>query len=141
MVGGQLVTLGAFWLKQRNDVFRRNAATTEGRIVSVVERQGDDSVLYAAVVEFTDREGRPHRFQSRASYGDREHWRIGAPVNVRYDPGRPERSGMDEDHYGVIVTIMGIAGACFFLFGVALWWLARLIRRPTVSAETASHTG
>jgi multisubunit Na+/H+ antiporter MnhG subunit len=141
MGGGLLVVLGAFWLMQRNDAFLRAAATTEGRIVGVVERQGDDSVLYAAVVEFTDRDGRPHRFESRSSYGDREHWRIGAPVNVRYDPSRPERSGMDQDHYGVIVTILGIAGAGFFLFGVALWFLARLIRRPTASAETASRTG
>jgi hypothetical protein len=145
LLGAALVLLAASWLMLRNarrerragEAFLRSAAATRAEVVDVHEkyrpRGGDsqDMPSYFPVVAFDLPDGR--RVESEVMVGARPApARVGATVEVRYDPADPRRvvlaHGMATPRVaGCFATGLGVVLGGVGVFVVLLWVLLKVV--------------
>jgi hypothetical protein len=110
---------------------------TTGTVVELVDVRDDrdGAPVLRAVIQFQDREGKPHRFRSRSARSGSP-WHIGDRFDVLYRPERPERAELKHEMPGMygafgVFAVVAVAASVFVLY----------VRRPTVSAGTGARRG
>jgi hypothetical protein len=145
LLGAALVLFVLSWLVLRNarrdqragEAFLRSAVATQAQVVDLHERyrpRGGDSQQmpsYFPVVAFALPDGRP--VESEVMVGARPApARIGATVEVRYDPADPRRvvlaHGMATPRVaGCFATALAVALGGVGAFAVLLWALLKVV--------------
>ncbi|MFB7655213.1 MULTISPECIES: DUF3592 domain-containing protein [unclassified Streptomyces] len=101
---------------------RREGTLAEGMVVDHSRSTGPrgEGVSYTAVVEFTDAQGRHHRFRSRTS--GVKHLPVGGRTPVRYLPGTPGTARVDLAGKRVESLVLPLGAGGLFI-AVAIWML------------------
>jgi len=127
---------GWFFVQDRQ--LAADGLRAEGYVIEVVvSRDSDGSSSYKPVVEFTDAEGRTHRFTSSISSSPPAH-SPGERVEVIYSPADPNEAMIDSfiDRH-LFPLVFGGLGALFACIGIALI-LVHLRRQRAVAELLAS---
>jgi len=74
--------------------FVRSAARADGRVIQMVEREGEHGKLYAPVFVFRDSSGAEHTVHSDTASDPPEH-QVGDTVHVLYLPESPQDAKTD----------------------------------------------
>jgi hypothetical protein len=125
MVGGLLVgglvciaLPVRWWLRARRRM--RRGGIADGVVVALrPQASAPDPESYVTVFQFDDRNGISHRISSTVAHGPAQH-AIGDPVQVAYEPVRPEDAELVADaRHLVALALFGL-----FLSAIALliWW-------------------
>ena len=109
--------------------FVRLAARADGRVVQMVEQDGEDGKLYAPVFVFRDSSGEEHTVHSHTASYPPEH-QIGDSVRVLYLPGRPQDAKTDRffSLWG-LPFVTGILAAFYVPLGLLVWHWPSIIQR------------
>lgn len=89
--GGALGVLIAVFLYFRARRFVREAVSTEGTVVGLIERSGEDGTTFSPVVQFTTQAGQPASFTERVGRNPPK-YQPGDVVKVKYRPEEPEKA-------------------------------------------------
>lgn len=94
-----------------------DAISAQGTVIGYGQRSSSGS---APIVQFRDKNGQYHRFESNVSSGP-PRYAVGDPVTVKYQPDKPSSAAID-DFLGnyLFVLIFGGIGFVFFAIGAGI---------------------
>lgn len=109
--------------------FVRSAATTDGRVIQMVEQDGENGKLLAPVFVFRDSSGVEHTVHSHTSSYPPEH-QVGDTVHVLYSPGSPQDAKTDRffSLWGW-PFVTGLLAAFDLPIGLLVWYWPSIIQR------------
>ena len=112
--------------------FVRAAVHTEGRVVELRERSGDNGSTFSPVFTYHDSRGEEHRMDSTVS-SDPPRYEVGQSVPVLYRPDRPLDARINDFHsiWG-LPFVTGIIAALDLTVAFIIWFwpsIARIFRR------------
>ena len=109
------------YLYQRTHTFIEKADRAAGRVVDIEQKDptdSDDATTYAAVVEYRDDRGTPHKFVDSIS-ACTPLYDFDEPVNVLYDPANPSKARIDRGRWNYWPSILLYSvGGLFVLMGI-----------------------
>jgi hypothetical protein len=132
LVGTAIMIGGGFSLNHSRS-FSDGGVSVQGVVVDLAySRDSDGDGTYAPVVEYRDREGRPHTYRS-SSGSSPPSYDVGERVTILYRPDQPSRAVIDDfwDRWALPAFLLGF-GAIFAVVGWGLA-LAYYRRRWTVA--------
>ena len=132
-LGAGVLAGGLLWGFRRQALWREGRRTT-GTVVAqekhtdTTDQDGSEvkEVSYYPVIEFEALGGEKVRFTGSTGRGKRPDFRLGAPVDVIYDPAHPARAqiaSFSQFWLGPLTLI--IAGAIFLAMGIGSFFLIR----------------
>jgi Protein of unknown function (DUF3592) len=130
LIGGgmicAMVALGSFLVGWR---FVRTAARADGRIIQMLERKGEDGLVYAPVFSFRDAQGTEYKvYSSTASYPP-EH-EVGDAVRVLYSPQSPREAKIDRFFsLWALPFTTGVIVALYVPVGLLICFWPRFVQR------------
>ena len=147
LLGIALGAGGAMWWQHVRG-FVQTAEHADGTVIEIVEKYSDSnsssssrsnrhgSYTYYPVVEFTDQQGKPHKFQSNTGSNPSRYF-VGDKVPVLYDPARPGSAGIDHwlDLY-LGPMVLGILGTVFFIFAIVFLVIGARKSKTPENGET-----
>ena len=109
--------------------FVRSAARANGRVIQMVERDGEHGKLYAPVFIFRDSSGVEHTVHSVTASDPPEH-RVGDSVGVLYSPQNPQGAKTDRffSLWG-LPFVTGLLAAFYLPLGLLVWYWPCIIQR------------
>lgn len=96
--------------------FLETAVKTEGTVIELVERRGENGVTYAPVYTFSDTRGEEHKIYSGSSSYPPD-YEVGEEVQVLYDPSEPQKAKIDSffELWGISAILAVIGSISLFL--------------------------
>ncbi len=122
--------------------FVRTATRADGRVIQIVEQNGEHGTLYAPVFSFRDAEGVEQTVHSSTASYPPEH-RVGDVVHVLYLPGRPKDAKI-ENFFSLwgLPFVTGMLAVFYLPLGLLVWYWPAIIQRfrpkPPVIPATSS---
>ena len=129
MIGGSICALVALASLLVGWQFVRSSARADGRVIQMVEREGEHGKLYVPVFVFRDSSGAEHTVRSHTASYPPEH-QVGDTVRVLYSPGSPQDAKTDRffSLWG-LPFVTGILAAFYLPLGLLVWHWPSIIRR------------
>lgn len=88
----------------------------EGKVTGFESKDSDDSIVYHAIVEFTDQSGNSVKFQDSVG-SSHPSFKRGDAVSVLYLPETPSAAMVDRGIFNWVLSGGLILGAALFLWG------------------------
>jgi len=117
---GLVLLAGAISLYFAKQSFLKRAETVQGKVVELVSKRSDNSIMYTPVISFITREGSEIEFASSVS-SNPPSYSVGETVEIMYDPKEPNEADINSfSSLWLGVLVLGILGTVFFLIGFAI---------------------
>lgn len=129
IIGGSICALVALASLFVGWEFIRSAARADGRVIQMVEQEGDGGKLYAPVFVFRDANGAEHTVHSQTASYPPEH-QVGDTLRVLYSPSSPLNAKTDRffSLWGW-PFVTGLLAAFYLPLGLLVWHWPSIIQR------------
>jgi len=109
--------------------FVRSAARADGRVIQMVERDGDYGKLHAPVFVFLDASGAEHTVHSTTGSNPPK-YQVGDTVRVLYSPANPQGAKTDWffSLWG-LPFVTGVLAAFYLPLGLLVWYWPSIVQR------------
>ncbi len=108
--------VGAYYAQKSMVEYSTRGIKAEGKVTGFESKDSDDSIVYHAIVEFTDQSGNSVKFQDSVG-SSHPSFKRGDAVSVLYLPETPSAAMVDRGIFNWVLSGGLILGAALFLWG------------------------